>query len=793
MLWNSQKRKIPDGLPRFDVVICASPFWAKDMNYDRVVTTLLDFRHHLGGPIMLPTMDEISLVDNKVNLFTRMRNGSESDDSSTTTTLIPHRVLPSSATVKNFEAALASLRKDVMKDDTLKRHWETDHWTLKPAMVPGRGTACKHFDQKMPKDVHAKSMIQHIVTNKHRFNMWVLEPFIDLYPSQSHRPPAIPVIPYEVIESSANRKEIKDALDSIEDAMSQEGFLKEHRHWKPNHWVLKPAKASGCKDGFKHFEPSNRASLCTGIMQHMEEHKQRYTTWLLQPYIDMLPSSEYKLYFTGDTEPMVVYTSLRPEPEPNSKSTNKSGGTFTVFIKKGCFFNEKISTKGYSAYDASNTDNDTPEAPELYEKLTSFGKDVLARLKTHECMHPGLFDQVFARIDVVCLFPLLPEDPSKKNKKDDSQDLNYDMETPHFYLNEVDHMPGASLMVDFFNPGRYDNMTGSLLDHHPRIEVTSIHHDTPEGHPFFRAWPLNLQRYLLRCLLPDHHYKNIKWGVKTGEKEDERESSHSNSHHRNGSKKRSREGDSRRTGHNDGQGKGANKKKLRRDNNDGGGDSRASRKSNGKGPLKMRPGSGGGKDVYTFSGSDDDGGRASCSRGGGGRASRNSNGKMGLLNDDGDGEEDDNEDEDEDEEEDDDEDEEEDYGGRASNSGGGRASQNTDGKRRLADEFEEENDEEEDYGGGASNSGGGKPVETNGRIEPNLNLVVAGSIFRELLSGGGADEGAMIQTIARFLQGMTSSAIVDTLEKRGGLNITDTRHSALFVKVMAACKTQEGS
>ena len=127
--------------------------------------------------------------------------------------------------------------------------------------------------------------------------------------------------------------------------------------------------------------------------------------------------------------------------------------------------------------------------------------------------------------------------------------------------------------------------------------------------------------------------------------------------------------------------------------------------------------------------------------------------------------------------------------------GGGAASRSSSGKaplRRMSDVRDEEEDDDtrgrssshhrarSGGGGRAPSSGGG-----DGKPQSNLHeIVVAGKMFKKLLSGKAGDEDGVVKVVATLLQGMTPDDAMNALVKHGGLTLTDPHHIALLQKVV---------
>jgi len=249
--------------------------------------------------------------------------------------------------------------------------------------------------------------------------------------SSSSSSSPIPILPYRILYSSAKKEASPQDIDRAIEGLRKElnaqrtngdgSRIRTTRNavstsFSPsspplidyvamNKWIIKPAQSSGCGKGLKVCGDSK------AIYQNLQ-HKD--FAWsekrILQPYLHLFETSEYRVYFTGDggssssafssNEPMMVYTPW----------INK--GLAVIFIPSGHMYNETIDLEnGKVLAPETNTWTGTHEMSHVHNHIVQFPRRVMVALSAVK--DTDAFQTILGRVDMVCLHQTIwPPNPA---------------------------------------------------------------------------------------------------------------------------------------------------------------------------------------------------------------------------------------------------------------------------------------------------------------------------------------------------------------------------------------------
>lgn len=119
-----KERVIPSGLRGAINVVITAPLFMAGMKMEDSVWALLDFIDDLGGPKMLPSLQEIRLASDKRIFFEKLQREPN-------IRIVPYRIIDSTS---DIGTALVDITKEMeIYDEGFldKYHWEAKDWILK--------------------------------------------------------------------------------------------------------------------------------------------------------------------------------------------------------------------------------------------------------------------------------------------------------------------------------------------------------------------------------------------------------------------------------------------------------------------------------------------------------------------------------------------------------------------------------------------------------------------------------------------------------------------------------------
>lgn len=281
-----------------------------------------------------------------------------------------------------------------------------------------------------------------------------------------------------------NYKEVPAAVADVNRQLRERTDLADFV--QPATYVLKPIIAA-CSEGVFKFTVTGRKS--TGyrlVEQHMEQISNP-CGWLLQPFLPQMAKTEYKVFTSGDSTPMVLYQPWYTTLDSDSRISA------AIYCPKDRIYSELFMGDGSSVSGASNDYSDTWHAPKLHNTICDFAaqsrKTVVGGAVDMVCA-----DQVMLRVDVVALFKVVVSSPSSGIGHDREEDttVEYDTDNPLLLVNEMHNLWSASLLADMLRPQRDSLVRMKHRGFEPAAERTSSQ----------RHWVVGFRDVLLSKLIP---------------------------------------------------------------------------------------------------------------------------------------------------------------------------------------------------------------------------------------------------------------------------------------------------